>query len=180
MRRSPGAPPRRSQGRDHGNRHRGAAGRRGRIAAPVSLADWRGGRADPARAGLRRRGPGQQRPTAAGARQLSADARRRAPGRHRLRVHSAGRPGGRALGGGLVRTHPRYFDPLEIVRLAVEGGCNAVATTLGVLGLASRRYAHHIPFIVKLNHNELLTYPPTTTRSGSPPSAKPSTWGLRG
>lgn len=54
---------------------------------------------------------------------------------------------------------PRYFDPLEIVRLAVEGGCNAVATTLGVLGLASRRYAHRIPFIVKLNHNELLTYP---------------------
>lgn len=55
--------------------------------------------------------------------------------------------------------NPRYFDPLEIVRLAVEGGCNAVATTLGVLGLASRRYAHRIPFIVKLNHNELLTYP---------------------
>ena len=56
-------------------------------------------------------------------------------------------------------TNPRYFDPLEIVRLAVEGGCNAVATTVGVLGLASRRYAHRIPFIVKLNHNELLTYP---------------------
>jgi fructose-bisphosphate aldolase, class I len=55
--------------------------------------------------------------------------------------------------------NPRYFDPLEIVRLAVEGGCNAVATTLGVLGLASRRYAHRIPFILKLNHNELLTYP---------------------
>lgn len=55
--------------------------------------------------------------------------------------------------------NPRYFDPLEVVRLAVEGGCNAIATTLGVLGLASRRYAHRIPFIVKLNHNELLTYP---------------------
>ena len=56
-------------------------------------------------------------------------------------------------------TNPRYFDPVEIVRLAVEGGCNAVATTLGVLGLSARRYAHRIPFIVKLNHNELLTYP---------------------
>jgi class I fructose-bisphosphate aldolase len=55
--------------------------------------------------------------------------------------------------------NPRYFDPLNIVDLAVEGGCNAVATTFGVLGLASRRYAHRIPFIVKLNHNELLTYP---------------------
>ncbi|GAA2560499.1 class I fructose-bisphosphate aldolase [Pseudonocardia hydrocarbonoxydans] len=61
--------------------------------------------------------------------------------------------------GASFAANPRYFDPLEIVRLAVEGGCNAVATTLGVLGLASRRYAHRIPFIVKLNHNELLTYP---------------------
>jgi class I fructose-bisphosphate aldolase len=55
--------------------------------------------------------------------------------------------------------NPEYFDPLKIVELAVEGGCNAVATTFGVLGLASRRYAHKIPFIVKINHNELLTYP---------------------
>ncbi len=55
--------------------------------------------------------------------------------------------------------NPRYFDPINIVELALEGGCNAVATTFGVLGLASRRYAHRIPFIVKLNHNELLTYP---------------------
>src|SRR4051794_19498704 len=55
--------------------------------------------------------------------------------------------------------NPRYFDPLNIVELAMEGGCNAVATTFGVLGVASRRYAHRIPFIVKLNHNELLTYP---------------------
>ncbi|MEZ5381122.1 MAG: class I fructose-bisphosphate aldolase [Microthrixaceae bacterium] len=52
-----------------------------------------------------------------------------------------------------------YFDPLQIVELAMEGGCNAVATTFGVLGMASRRYAHRIPFIVKLNHNELLTFP---------------------
>lgn len=55
--------------------------------------------------------------------------------------------------------NPIYFDPENIVRLAVEGGCNAVASTLGVLGLVSRKYAHAIPFIVKLNHNELLTYP---------------------
>jgi class I fructose-bisphosphate aldolase len=55
--------------------------------------------------------------------------------------------------------NPAYFDPLNIVKLAVEGGCNAVATTFGVLGAVSRTYAHRIPFIVKLNHNELLTYP---------------------
>src|ERR671913_1147740 len=55
--------------------------------------------------------------------------------------------------------NPQYFDPANIVKLAVEGGCNAVATTFGVLGIVSRTYAHKIPFIVKLNHNELLTLP---------------------
>ncbi|MDD5069482.1 MAG: class I fructose-bisphosphate aldolase [Candidatus Omnitrophica bacterium] len=55
--------------------------------------------------------------------------------------------------------NPIYFDPENIVKLAVEGGCNAVASTLGVLGAVSRKYAHKIPFLVKLNHNELLTYP---------------------
>ncbi len=55
--------------------------------------------------------------------------------------------------------NPIYFDPENIVRLALDGGCNAVASTLGVLGACSRAYAHKIPFIVKLNHNELLTYP---------------------
>jgi class I fructose-bisphosphate aldolase len=55
--------------------------------------------------------------------------------------------------------NPIYFDPENIVRLAIEGGCNAVASTLGVLGAMSRKYAHKIPFIVKFNHNELLTYP---------------------
>lgn len=55
--------------------------------------------------------------------------------------------------------NPLYFDPENIVRLAVEGGCNAVASTFGVLAMVARKYAHHIPFIVKLNHNELLTYP---------------------
>ncbi len=56
--------------------------------------------------------------------------------------------------------NPIYFDPENIVKLAVEGGCNGVASTLGVLGAVSRKYAHKIPFIVKINHNELLTYPP--------------------
>ena len=55
--------------------------------------------------------------------------------------------------------NPLYFDPENIVRLAIEGGCNAVATTFGALAMMSRRYAHKIPFIVKINHNELLTYP---------------------
>jgi class I fructose-bisphosphate aldolase len=55
--------------------------------------------------------------------------------------------------------NPIYFDPENIIGLALEGGCNAVASTLGVLGACSRRYAHKIPFIVKLNHNELLTFP---------------------
>jgi class I fructose-bisphosphate aldolase len=55
--------------------------------------------------------------------------------------------------------NPDYFDPENIVKLAMEGGCNAVASTLGVLGAVSRKYAHGIPFLVKLNHNELLTYP---------------------
>ena len=55
--------------------------------------------------------------------------------------------------------NPAYFDPENIVKLAVEGGCNGVASTFGVLGSVARRYAHKIPFIVKINHNELLTYP---------------------
>jgi class I fructose-bisphosphate aldolase len=55
--------------------------------------------------------------------------------------------------------NPDYFDAENIVKLAVEGGCNAVASTFGVLGAVSRKYAHKIPFIVKMNHNELLTYP---------------------
>ncbi|HWS52978.1 MAG TPA: class I fructose-bisphosphate aldolase [Pyrinomonadaceae bacterium] len=55
--------------------------------------------------------------------------------------------------------NPLYFDPENIVRLAIEGGCNAVASTFGVLGAVSRKFAHKIPFVVKINHNELLTYP---------------------
>lgn len=55
--------------------------------------------------------------------------------------------------------NPDYFDPAKIVELAIEGGCNAVASTFGVLGAVARKYAHRIPFMVKINHNELLTYP---------------------
>jgi fructose-bisphosphate aldolase, class I len=55
--------------------------------------------------------------------------------------------------------NPVYFDPENIVKLAMEGGCNAVASTLGVLGAVARKYAHKIPFLVKLNHNELISYP---------------------
>ncbi|MFP4458882.1 MAG: class I fructose-bisphosphate aldolase [Candidatus Zixiibacteriota bacterium] len=55
--------------------------------------------------------------------------------------------------------NPIYFDPENIVKLAIEGGCNAVASTLGVLGSVSNKYAHKIPFLVKINHNELMTYP---------------------
>ena len=62
-------------------------------------------------------------------------------------------------GGASFAPNPMYFDPENIVRLAIEGGCNGVASTLGVLSSVARRYAHKIPFIVKINHNELLTYP---------------------
>lgn len=64
-------------------------------------------------------------------------------------------------GGASFAPNPIYFDPENIVKLAIEGGCNAVASTFGVLASVSRKYAHKIPFIVKLNHNELLTYPNT-------------------
>ena len=57
--------------------------------------------------------------------------------------------------------NPAYFDPENIIELALEGGCNAVASTFGVLGLTARRYAHRIPYVVKINHNELVTYPNT-------------------
>ena len=61
--------------------------------------------------------------------------------------------------------NPMYFDPENIVKLAIEGGCNAVASTLGVLGSVSRKYAHKIPFILKINHNEFLSYPNTYDQS---------------
>lgn len=62
-------------------------------------------------------------------------------------------------GGASFSPNPIYFDPENIVKLAIEGGCNAVASTLGVLGSMSRKYAHKIPFLVKFNHNEILSYP---------------------
>src|SRR6201998_382343 len=61
--------------------------------------------------------------------------------------------------GASFAANPIYFDGENIVKLAIEGGCNAVASTFGVLGSVARKYAHKIPFIVKLNHNELMTYP---------------------
>jgi len=62
-------------------------------------------------------------------------------------------------GGASFAPNPMYFDPENIVKLAIEGGCNAVASTYGVLGAVSRKYAHKIPFIVKINHNEFISYP---------------------
>lgn len=62
-------------------------------------------------------------------------------------------------GGASFAPNPDYFDPEKIVELAIEGGCNGVASTFGVLGAVARKYAHKIPFIVKINHNELMTYP---------------------
>jgi len=62
-------------------------------------------------------------------------------------------------GGASFAKNPQYFDPANVVELAIEGGCNAVASTYGLLGMVARRYAHRIPFVLKLNHNELLTYP---------------------
>ncbi len=62
-------------------------------------------------------------------------------------------------GGASFAKNPDYFDPENIVKLAIAGGCNAVASTFGVLGIVARKYAHQIPFMVKINHNELLTYP---------------------
>lgn len=61
--------------------------------------------------------------------------------------------------GASFAANPAYFDPENIIKLAIEGGCNAVASTYGVLGMCAKKYAHKIPFIVKINHNELLTYP---------------------
>ncbi len=87
-------------------------------------------------------------------------------------IHNTGRLGGTGYlsilpvdqgiehsAGASFAKNPDYFDPENIVRLAIEGGCNAVASTFGVLGIVARKYAHKIPFLVKINHNELLTYP---------------------
>lgn len=88
------------------------------------------------------------------------------------RIHNTGRLGGTGYvsilpvdqgiehsAGASFAKNPAYFDPENIVKLAIEGGCNSVASTYGVLGAVARKYAHKIPFLVKINHNELLTYP---------------------
>lgn len=88
------------------------------------------------------------------------------------RIYSHGRLGGTGYvsilpvdqgiehsAGASFAPNPAFFDPENIVKLAIEGGCNAVASTYGVLGIVSRKYAHKIPFIVKINHNEFLSYP---------------------
>src|SRR5881275_534694 len=62
-------------------------------------------------------------------------------------------------GGASFAPNPQYFDPRNIVKLAIEGGCNGVASTLGVLGSVARKYAHKIPFLLKVNHNEFISYP---------------------
>ena len=80
------------------------------------------------------------------------------------------------IGGASFAKNPDYFDPENIVKLAIEGGCNAVASTFGVLGIVARKYAHKIPFMVKINHNELLTYPNKLDRSCSARSSRRATW----
>jgi len=88
------------------------------------------------------------------------------------RMHKHGRLGGTGYysilpvdqgvehsAGASFAKNPIYFDPENIIKLAIEGGCNAVCSTFGVLGIMARKYAHKIPFLVKINHNELLTYP---------------------
>ena len=80
-------------------------------------------------------------------------------GQYGLCIHSPVDQGIEHSAGASFAPNPLYFDPENIIKLAIEGGCNAVASTFGVLGAVARKYAHKIPFIVKLNHNELLTYP---------------------
>jgi len=75
--------------------------------------------------------------------------------------------------------NPIYFDPENIVKLAIEGGCNAVASTFGVLAACSRKYAHQIPFIVKINHNELMTIRTPMIKSCLVMSRVPGTWELK-
>src|ERR1019366_5269736 len=92
----------------------------------------------------------------AGPAQPAANVRPRPPGRHRVPVDPAGRPRDRTFGGRELREEPGVLRPAEACR---AGDCSAFTSTLGGLGIIARRYAHKIPLIVKLNHNELLTYP---------------------
>ncbi len=76
--------------------------------------------------------------------------------------------------------NPKYFDPENIIKLAIEGGCNGVATTLGNLGLLARKYAHKIPFILKLNHNEMLSFPDTVDQIAFASVSQAYNMGCRG
>ena len=160
-------------------RRRSPAGRGG----PTNEEEWHGGHPEPAR--RRRREPAdprveghpEGRPHAPGPRLRRPGVRRRPTAARRCcatsqSLYDHGRLGGTGyvsilpVDQGIEHSaaasfapNPEYFDPANIVELAIEGGCNAVATTFGVLGAVVAAYAHKIPFIVKLNHNELLTYP---------------------
>jgi class I fructose-bisphosphate aldolase len=79
--------------------------------------------------------------------------------------------------GASFAANPLYFDPKNIVELAIEAGCNCVASTYGVLASVSRRYAHRIPFLVKLNHNETLSYPTEYDQTSTPALSRRSIWG---
>src|SRR5919198_9632 len=137
----------RTQARRVGPRAHRRASRRGRArAARIQLAEDLQRHPAHARPRLHRPRLGALRPQPAGPALAAIALRPRAARRHRLPLHPPRRSRHRALGG-------------RLVRLAVEGGCNAVASTFGVLGSVARKYAHKIPFVVKINHNELLTYP---------------------
>ena len=119
-------------------------------------------RETPAPARARLRGPRARRPPTARCPCCAASSSSSTTGAWPAPATSRSCPWTRASStpaGASFAKNPAYFDPENIVKLAIEGGCNAVASTLGVLGAVARRYAHRIPFIVKINHNEFLTYP---------------------
>ena len=119
-----------------------------------------------------------QRPFAVGDAQPAADLRPGPAGRHRVSLDPARGPGHRALrAGASFAKNPAMFDPENIVKLAIEGGCNAVASTLGVLGACARKYAHKIPFIAQDQSQRVPDLPEQVrSRSSSPASSRPRTW----
>ena len=137
-----------------------AARRRRRVPAEARLEGDPEGRPAPSGSRLRRPGLGAQRPSGAGAAQPAAALRQRPTRRNRLRVDPARRPGHRALGGRVVRAEPEVLRSRRTSSSSrSKAAATRVATTFGVLGSMSRKYAHRIPFIVKMNHNELMTLP---------------------
>ena len=110
-------------------------------------------------AGFRRSGRSAERPHTAGHAQPAADVRPwTAGGTGYVSILPVDQGIEHSAGASFAK-NPAMFDPENIVKLAIEGGCNAVASTLGVLGACARKYAHKIPFLLKFNHNEFLTYP---------------------